>query len=71
MTKNKIKATGLQLTEQIQDILRDVSEQTGVSMARIVEDAIWIHPAVARHVEEHAIVRLPRALPGRKPKGDE
>lgn len=71
MTKNKTKLTGIWLTEQIHQALKDISEETGITIARLVEDSIWESPRIREHVKERGIERVKRRRPGRPVENEE
>lgn len=71
MTKNKIKLTGLWLTEQTHEVLRAISEDTGIPMARLVEDSIWESPRIKEYAKERGIERVKRRRPGRPVENEE
>jgi hypothetical protein len=71
MTKNKTKLTGIWLTEQIHQALKDISEETGITIARLVEDSIWESPRIKEYAKERGIERVKRRRPGRPVGGEE
>ena len=71
MTTNKVRLINVMSTEQVHSILMAISQETGIPMARLIDEAIWNYPRVKKYAQKHGIERLerrPRGRPSRKPK---
>lgn len=70
MSTEKIKKSALWLTDQSHEILRELSYESGVSMIRIVENALWDNEMFANYAKERGIERVKRRRQGRPSSKD-